>query len=237
MLLFTYMKRPESLREYRWLVAPEPPPGSPLHTIGDTIHPVLRQVLYNRGLTQPGQIQSFLENHYLQSRDPFGLPDMEPAVERITRAYGTDARRWLGDMIAVYGDFDADGVTATVLLTEALRSMVADRRQIIPYIPDRFDEGYGLNLDSLAKLRAKGVSLVISVDCGIRSPVEAAHARSIGLDLIITDHHGLGREIPPAVAVINPKRPDSTYPEQMLAGVGIAFKLAQAMRQFAPDLV
>lgn len=231
MLLFTYMKRPESLREYRWLVAPEPPPGSPLHTIGDTIHPVLRQVLYNRGLTQPGQIQSFLENHYLQSRDPFGLPDMEPAVERITRALRD------GERIAVYGDFDADGVTATVLLTEALRSMVADRRQILPYIPDRFDEGYGLNLDSLSQLRAKGISLVISVDCGIRSPVEAAHARSIGLDLIITDHHGLGREIPQAVAVINPKRPDSTYPERMLAGVGIAFKLAQAIRQFAPDLV
>ena len=225
------MKRPESLREYRWLVAPEVPSGSPLHTIGDAVHPVLRQILYNRGLTHPGQIQSFLENHYLQSRDPFDLADMQPAVERITRALRG------GEMIVVYGDFDADGVTATVLLTEALRAMTDDQRLIVPYIPDRVDEGYGLNLEALASIQAKGASLVISVDCGIRSPIEAAYARTIGLDMIITDHHSLGRELPPAVAVINPKRSDSTYPERMLAGVGIAFKLAQAVHQFAPDLV
>ena len=225
------MKRPESLREYRWLVAPEVPSDSSLHTIDDAVHPVLRQILYNRGLTQPGQIQSFLENHYLQSRDPFGLADMEPAAERIIRALRD------GEMIAIYGDFDADGVTATVLLTEALRGMVADRRLIVPYIPDRFKEGYGLNLDALAKLHAKGAGLVISVDCGIRSPIEAAYARSVGLDMIITDHHGLGQELPPAIAVINPNRTDSTYPERMLAGVGIAFKLAQAVRQLGPDLI
>ena len=104
-----------------------------------------------------------------------------------------------------------------------------------PYIPNRVDEGYGLNLDALTALRGKGVDLVISVDCGIRSPIEAAHARAIGLDLIITDHHSLGRELPPAVAVINPKRDDSTYPERMLAGVGIAFKLAQAVRLAMPE--
>lgn len=230
-LPFTHMKRPETLREYRWRVAPEVPPDSPLHTVGDAVHPVLRQILYNRGLTQPGQVHSFLANHYLQSRNPFDLADMEPAVARITRALRE------GEMIVVYGDFDADGVTATVLLTEALREMVDDRRLVVPYIPDRVDEGYGLNLEALATLRAKGAGLVISVDCGIRSPVEAAYARSIGLDLIITDHHSLGRELPAAVAVINPKRTDSSYPERMLAGVGIAYKLAQAVRQFAPDLV
>jgi len=223
------MKRPEALREFRWLVAPEIPGDSPLQSTGDAVHPVLRQILYNRGLTQPGEVQSFLSNHYLLSRDPFQLADMERAVDRVARALRD------GEMIVVYGDFDADGVTATVLLTEALRSMADDRRQIVPYIPDRVDEGYGLNLEALTALRARGANLVISVDCGIRSPIEAAHALAIGLDIIITDHHSIGRDLPPATAVINPKRDDSAYPERMLAGVGIAFKLAQALRLALPD--
>ena len=225
------MKRPSSLREFRWLVAPDIPDDSPLQTAEDAIHPVLRHILFNRGLRHPGQIQAFLANHYLESRDPSLLADMDRAVDRIGRALKD------GEMIVIYGDFDADGVTSTVLLTEVLRDMADDRRLIVPYIPDRVDEGYGLNLEALTSLRQKGAHLVISVDCGIRSPVEAAHARSIGLDMIITDHHSLGRQLPPAVAVINPKRPDSDYPERMLAGVGIAFKLAQALRQAMPDRV
>lgn len=228
-LPFLDMKRPDSIREFRWLMKPDAPADAVSPTTGEAVHPVLRQILYNRGLTQPGEIQSFLANHYLQSRDPFQLADMDRAVDRIGRALRD------GEMIVIYGDFDADGVTSTVLLTEALRSVADDRRLIVPYIPDRVDEGYGLNLEALAGLRQKGASLVISVDCGIRSPVEAAYARSIGLDMIITDHHSLGRELPPATAVINPKRSDSTYPERMLAGVGIAFKLAQALRQALPD--
>jgi single-stranded-DNA-specific exonuclease len=225
------MKRPESLREFRWLVAPQLPIDSTAQLVGDAIHPVLQQILHNRGLSQPGQIQAFLANRYMESRDPFQLADMESAVDRIGRALRD------GEMIVVYGDFDADGVTSTVLLTEALRAMADDRRLIVPYIPDRVDEGYGLNLEALTALRARGAHVVISVDCGIRSPIEAAHARAIGLDLIITDHHSLGQELPPAVAVINPKRADSRYPERMLAGVGIAFKLAQALRQAFPDRV
>ncbi len=200
-----------------------------MRSAGDAVHPVLRQILYNRGLTQPAEVQSFLSNHYLPSRDPFQLADMDRAVDRIARALRD------GEMIVIYGDFDADGVTATVLLTEALRSMADDRRLIVPYIPDRVDEGYGLNLEALTTLRAKGANLVISVDCGIRSPIEAAHALAIGLDIIITDHHSIGRDLPPATAVINPKRDDSTYPERMLAGVGIAYKLAQALRLALPD--
>ena len=223
------MKRPEALREFRWLVAPEIPGDSPLRSAGDAVHPVLRQILYNRGLKQPGDVQSFLSNHYLLSRDPFQLADMERAVDRIARALRD------GEMIVIYGDFDADGVTATVLLTEALRGMADDRRLIVPYIPDRVDEGYGLNLEALTALRAKGANLVISVDCGIRSPIEAAHALAIGLDIIITDHHSIGPELPTATAVINPKRDDSAYPERMLAGVGIAYKLAQALRLALPD--
>jgi single-stranded-DNA-specific exonuclease len=223
------MKRPDTLREFRWLVAPEISADALSPTNGDALHPVLRQILHNRGLTNPAAIHSFLANHYLQSRDPFQLADMERAVERIGRALRD------GEMIVVYGDFDADGVTSTVLLTETLRWMADDRRLIVPYIPDRVDEGYGLNLEALTALRQRGAGVVISVDCGIRSPVEADHARAIGLDLIITDHHSLGQELPAAAAVINPKRPDSDYPERMLAGVGIAYKLAQALRQALPD--
>jgi single-stranded-DNA-specific exonuclease len=229
-LPFSHMNRPKSLREYRWLIAPEIPADSPLHTGAEALPLVLRQVLYNRGLTQPAEIQSFLSNHYPASRDPFLLADMDKAVERIARALRD------GEMIVVYGDFDADGVTSTVLLTEVLRSMVNDRRLIVPYIPDRVDEGYGLNLDAISTLRERGATLAISVDCGIRSPVEVAHAQAIGLDMIVTDHHSLGRTLPPAVAVINPKRDDSAYPERMLAGVGIAFKLAQALQQALPGL-
>ncbi|MBP9502330.1 MAG: single-stranded-DNA-specific exonuclease RecJ [Candidatus Promineofilum sp.] len=225
------MIRPSSLREFHWLVAPEMPPRPSFESGGDAVHPVLRQVLYNRGISQPADLQSFLSNHYLQSRDPFKLADMDRAVDRIARALRD------GEMIVVYGDFDADGVTATVLLTEALRDLADDRRLIVPYIPDRVDEGYGLNLDALTGLRERGANLVISVDCGIRSPVEAAHAKAIGLDMIITDHHGLGQELPTAVAIINPRRPESEYPERNLAGVGIAFKLAQALRLSLPDRV
>ncbi len=212
-------------------MAPDLPPDLSNGTNGDAIHPVLRQILFNRGLIQPGEIQSFLSNYYLPSRDPFLLADMDRAVDRIAQALRD------GEMIVIYGDFDADGVTATVLLTEALRDLADDRRLIVPYIPDRVDEGYGLNLEALTKLREKGANLVISVDCGIRSPIEAAHAKAIGLDMIITDHHSLGPELPAAVAIVNPKRPESTYPERMLAGVGIAFKLAQALRLTLPDRV
>ena len=225
----TIMKRPESLREFRWQLASEMPADSPLRTAEGAFHPVLRQILHNRGLTRPGEIQAFLSKHYLDSRDPYRLADMDRATDRIVRALRS------GETIVIYGDFDADGVTSTVLLTEALRAMADDRRLVVPYIPDRVDEGYGLNLEALTALRQKGADLVITVDCGIRSPVEAAHARSIGLNMIITDHHSLGRELPPALAVINPKREDSLYPEKMLAGVGIAYKLAQAVRLAAPE--
>jgi single-stranded-DNA-specific exonuclease len=199
--------------------------------LGD-VSPVLLQVLYNRGLVEPGEIQAFLDGRYLESTDPFLLSDMDKAVARIEQAITNDER------IVVYGDFDADGVTSTVLLTEALRGFGLSREQVQPYIPDRIDEGYGLNLEALTKLKEdKGADLVISVDCGIRSIAEVAHARAIGLDMIVTDHHNLGLELPPAVAVVNPKRPDSRYPETMLAGVGIAFKLVQALCQAMPARV
>lgn len=221
------MIRPQSLRPNRWKVAPAAPPE--LKQSMRHLHPVFLQVLYNRGLHDEAHIQAFLEGHYAQEDDPFLLPDMDCAVARIEQAIAG------GERIVVYGDFDADGVTATVLLVEALRGLGLSRQQAQPYIPDRVDEGYGLNEESLGTLREKGADLVISVDCGIRAVREVRKANEIGLDMIVSDHHSVGREMPAAVAVINPKRSDSTYPERMLAGVGIAFKLAQALKQAFPQ--
>jgi single-stranded-DNA-specific exonuclease len=227
MLPFKIMNRPANLRINQWQIAPPARIEEPEKLGG--IHPVLLQVLYNRGLTSAAEIKAFLSRQYHKVSDPFQLTDMDKAVERIQRAVDHDEK------IVVYGDFDADGVTATVLLVEALRGLVPHRRQIVPYIPDRVDEGYGINTEALEAIRAGGASLVISVDCGIRSKVEVQHARDIGLDMIITDHHSLGGELPPAEAVVNPKRSDSSYPEKMLAGVGISYKLAQAIRSSFQD--
>ena len=224
------VSRPPEIRAKRWLVKP-PVPNAVQQKFAD-VHPVLLQVLFNRGLTTPAQIQSFLSGRYLADEDPFLLADMDKAVARIRQAIEND------ETIVVYGDFDADGVTSTVLLTEALRGLGVARRKAQPYIPDRVDEGYGLNNDALTFLKEeRKADVVISVDCGIRSVHEVEHANAIGLDMIITDHHGLGAILPPAVAVINPKRKDSDYPELMLAGVGIAYKLAQALYQAMPEYV
>lgn len=221
------MNRPTTLRKNIWQVALKVP--AHVQEKFGHIHPVMLQVLYNRGIITPADIQAFLEGHYLESTDPFLLPDMDKAVARIEQAIDQE------EQIVVYGDFDADGVTSTVLLTQALRGLGVDRNLIRPYIPDRVDEGYGLNVDALTELKEKGASLVITVDCGIRSVHEVEHANRIGLEMIITDHHSLGPAMPPATAVINPKRPDVAYPDKMLAGVGIAYKLAQALKLSRPD--
>jgi single-stranded-DNA-specific exonuclease len=125
-----------------------------------------------------------------------------------------------------YGDFDADGVTSTALMVETLRALGAD---VLPYIPHRVDEGYGLHTDALDELVDQGIRVVITVDCGIRAVEEVAHAMQRGLEVIVTDHHSVGESLPTAWAVINPRQPDCTYPFKELAGVGIAFKLAQAL--------
>lgn len=145
---------------------------------------------------------------------------MDKAVARIREALRND------ELIAVYGDYDADGVTATALLVELLRKLGG---RVLPYIPHRLVEGYGLNHEALRKLREEGASLAITVDCGIGSLVEVEYARSLGLDIIVTDHHDVHDELPPAVAVINPKRADSEYPFRSFSGVGVGYKLAQAL--------
>jgi single-stranded-DNA-specific exonuclease len=145
---------------------------------------------------------------------------MNEAVTRLRQAIRQQ------EPIAVYGDFDADGVTATALLVETLSALGG---QAEPYIPHRVEEGYGLNEDALGELVQRGIKVVVTVDCGIRSTEEVAYGRDLGLDIIVTDHHSPGEELPPATAAINPKQADCRYPFEKLAGVGVAFKLAQAL--------
>lgn len=187
--------------------------------------PLLIQILYNRGIYDPFEVKAFLEPPS-ELRDPFGLKGMREAVTRIREAIRAK------ETIVVYGDFDADGVTSTALLVQALRALGAEAE---PYIPHRIDEGYGLHFDSLDRVAATGAKLVITVDCGIRSSEEVAYGQSLGMDLIVTDHHSIQRDeegrdiLPPALAIINPKQQDDDYPFKHLAGVGIAFKVAQAL--------
>lgn len=188
-------------------------------------HPLLLQVLYNRGVRTATDIRAFLEGEDAILENPFRVCDVEPAVGRILHAIEH------GETICVYGDFDADGVAATALLVSALQ---AAGGRVGPYIPDRVDEGYGLNTEALSNIAEKA-HLLITVDCGIRSVAEVAYAREIGLDVIITDHHSIGPKLPPALAVINPRRKDCASTFDRLAGVGVAYRLAQGVLRAAAE--
>ncbi len=205
-----------SLQSKRWKIA-TPVSEADLARFPD-LPPLVAQLLHNRGIDDPGAAHGFLTGR-IASHNPFRLKGMDAAVTRLR-----DALR-ASESIAVYGDFDTDGVTATALLVQALSALGA---RVTPYIPHRVDEGYGLNLEALRHLYRQGVRVVITVDCGIRSVHEVERA-SRGLDLIVTDHHSVGKDMPPAKAVLNPKQPGCAYPFKDLSGVGLAFKLAQAM--------
>ncbi|HPH94256.1 MAG TPA: single-stranded-DNA-specific exonuclease RecJ [Anaerolineaceae bacterium] len=202
----------------RWEVSPVMPVEVDA-ALKEFIHP-MRQILYNRGFRDAETARAFLNPALSDQADPFLLKGMPEAVARLEKAIQD------GEKIAIYGDYDVDGVTATTLLVEVLRAYQAD---VQGYIPNRFDEGYGVNKDALATLYDRGVRLVVTVDCGARSPREADYARARGLDLIISDHHQPGEELPQVTALINPKQAGDTYPDKDLAGVGLAFKIAQAM--------
>jgi single-stranded-DNA-specific exonuclease len=184
------------------------------------ISPITARLLCIRGLGDLDRARRFLSPSLDHLHDPFLLTDMAPAVERVL---GAIARK---ERIAIHGDYDVDGVTSTVILRRALELLGAD---VIHFIPERLRDGYGLQAPALDRLHADGVRLVISVDCGIRAADAARHAASLGLELIITDHHEPDDSLPPALAVINPKRHDCTYPDKNLAGVGVALKLVQAL--------
>jgi len=187
--------------------------------------PIVAEVLHARGLA-PEEVEPFLSPDVSSMHSPLLMHGMREAVRRIHAALDR------GEHIAVYGDFDVDGVTATVLLHEALTAL-GGLSQV--YVPHRVTEGYGLNCEALATLRADGVSLVITVDCGVSSADEVEYARSIGLDIVVTDHHVPPARLPDAVAVVNPRQPLCSYPFKNLAGVGVAFKLASALADGAPD--
>jgi len=181
---------------------------------------LIRQLLYNRGITQPSDIDTFLAADERLRGDPNVLPGMHEAVARLYRALLSREK------IAIYGDFDTDGITATALLVQGLSMLDCEA---VPYIPDRINEGYGLKSTALETLQKQGVSLVVTVDCGITAASEIKKAGRMGLDIIVTDHHVPPDDIPSAAAVIDPKLPDSEYPTPELAGVGVAMKLLEAL--------
>ncbi|HJX13587.1 MAG TPA: single-stranded-DNA-specific exonuclease RecJ [Dehalococcoidales bacterium] len=203
----------------RWNLLPAAP-VLPAKDSGSALSPLLVQLLYNRGVSRPEDFESFLASDRSLSADPFLLPDMRPAVSRLYRALLS------GETIGIYGDFDADGITATALMVQGLSLLNGNT---VPYIPHRQTEGHGLTATVLKRLHEQGVSLVVTVDCGVTDVTEAKKAKKLGLDIIITDHHSPLDEVPEAVAVIDPKLGSSTYPFSQLAGVGVAYKLLQAL--------
>ncbi len=181
---------------------------------------VIARLLCQRGLDEPDAAERFLAPNLSQLHDPFLLTGMREAVDRLLAAIARQER------IAIHGDYDVDGITSTVVLRRALELLGGD---IVHFVPDRFRDGYGLQPATVDRLAAEGARLIVSVDCGIRATEAANHARDLGLDLIITDHHEPEPELPRAVAVINPKRADCHYPDKTLAGVGVALKLVHGL--------
>jgi single-stranded-DNA-specific exonuclease len=184
------------------------------------VTPVFARLLCQRGLADPEAARRFLSPSLDHLHDPLRMPDMATAVDRILAAVASR------DRIAIHGDYDVDGVTSTVILRRALELLGAD---VVHFLPERMRDGYGLHPPAIERLHAEGVRLIISVDCGTRSVEAAERARDLGVDLIITDHHEPDAVLPRALAVINPKRSDSSYPDPDLAGVGVALKLVQAL--------
>jgi single-stranded-DNA-specific exonuclease len=189
---------------------------------------LLSQLLINRGITEPDIARAFLAPDLAQLHDPFQFKDMKRAIERIGKAITNQ------EQVLIYGDYDVDGITSIALIIRVLGKYLPGK--LLYYIPKRLEEGYGLHLNSLMKALSKGVSLIITVDCGISAIEETGYLKSRGIDLIITDHHEPPPVLPDAYAIINPKVTSSGYPFQQLAGVGVTFKLLQAMITYYPDL-
>lgn len=185
-----------------------------------SLNPLVVNVMMNRGLKSKEEMNAFIRPDICRFHDPYLLKDMDKAVRRIRKAIEQK------ETVAVYGDYDVDGITSVSVLYLALKEMKAD---VIYFIPDRSKEGYGVNADAVRRLGEQGVSLIITVDCGITAIDEVRLGKELGIDTIITDHHKCPGKIPAALAVINPKQPGCSYPFQDLAGVGVAFKLVQAL--------
>ena len=206
----------------RWRIYPHDPQRIAQLQQAAGVPAVLAQLLVCRGIVAPVEVQSFLEPKLTCLRDPNELPGATQAAERLATAISTRKR------IIVYGDYDADGMTATSILLLCLKMLGAD---VSYYVPSRIDEGYGLSSDALRKLAGEGAQLVITNDCGITSVAEAATARELGLQLIITDHHEPGAQLPDADVIVHPRLPGCSYPFAGLCGAAVAFKVAWALCQ------
>ena len=184
------------------------------------LSPIVARLLVLRGLTTPDAAARFLHPTLEHLHDPFLLADLATGADRLLAAIGR------GERIAVHGDYDVDGVTSTVILRRMIELLGGD---VVHFIPQRLKDGYGLQAEAIDRLKSMDVRVVVSVDCGIRSQNAGARARELGVDLIITDHHEPEGSLPPALAVVNPRRHDCGYPDKDLAGVGVALKLVQAL--------
>ncbi|MEH7390039.1 single-stranded-DNA-specific exonuclease RecJ [Bacillus sp. JJ1503] len=210
----------------RWIVRKSDEDKQNLLVQQLNLTPLLASLLVNRGIESPELAQSFLFDDKQEFHDPFLLADMEIAVTRIKKAIDKE------EPILIFGDYDADGVTSTTVMMKVLRELGAN---VEFYIPNRFSEGYGPNIPAFQYAAETGIKLIITVDTGIAAVKEAAAAAELGLDLIITDHHEPGPELPKALAIIHPKLEGSQYPFRELAGVGVAFKLAHALYGKLPE--
>jgi single-stranded-DNA-specific exonuclease len=210
----------------RWRIQPHDAPRIAALERSAGVPPVLAQLLISRGVDDPARARVFLEAKLSQLREPENLPGVPLAVERI------DAAVRAGRRIYIYGDYDADGMTAAAILVRACRLLGAD---VHYHVPNRLEDGYGLSEVALEQLAARGASLVVTVDCGIASLVEAEAAQRLGLELIITDHHAPAERLPQAAAIVHPALPGGTYPFAGLCGAGVAFKLAWALCQRASN--
>ena len=183
---------------------------------------LLAKILVNRNLIKKEDIDLFLKPTRHDFHNPYLMPDMELAVNRIIEAINNNEK------ILIYGDYDVDGITSITVL----KSFLIERKaNVSHYIPNRLNEGYGLNKEAIKKIADDGVNLIITVDCGISGIEEVDYANSLGLEVIVTDHHEVGEVLPNAIAVVDAKRKDNTYPFRELAGVGVSFKLIQAISQ------
>lgn len=207
---------------HRWMLRGEVDPAVAASLAGELrISSLVASLTLQRGVTNAASARRFLDGRLADMPDPFTMTDMEAAVQRLCKAVQGE------EPIAVHGDYDVDGITASALLVENLRAFGA---QVEYYIPLRLVDGYGLSGEALQRAAARGARVAVSVDCGVSALAEARLARELGLDLIITDHHQPPQHLPEAFAVLNPHRPDCGFPDKDLAGVGVAFMLLVALR-------
>jgi len=207
----------------RWVIA-EPPPAALVDALPD-VHQLKLRLLFNRGIAEPELIRRHHEANFGDLHDPFLMPAMAAAVERLVKA------ATLGELVVIYGDFDADGVTGSAILQRALTHAGV---RTLSYIPKRLDEGYGLHTAAVEKLAAEGAKVIITVDCGIGSVAEIRRGRELGVDTIVCDHHKLPAELPEALALLHPEL--GGYPFPYLCAAGVCFKLAQALEADAEKL-